>query len=88
MHIELDDNSSLIKALEDKRKRLGYTTCKASIIKAIQLFMDIPEPAYLKNNKSEEICSGCRIKVDDNMGGCTKFSKCLLIENRLKGNNR
>ena len=52
MHLELDSKTSLIIALEAKRKRLGFTTCKSAIIKAVKLFMELPEPVYLNPNDS------------------------------------
>ena len=42
MHIELNNKNPLFFAFERKRMAEGYTTTKSAIVKAMQLFIDIP----------------------------------------------
>lgn len=66
-HIELKNNNNLVIAFENKRIRLGYTTTTSAVFKAISLFMEMEEPAYLAKHKhiSEQ---EARSSVDNVLG--------------------
>ena len=67
MHINIDKNNPLLKPFEDKRKREGYTTCTAAIIKAMKLFLEHTPTHYSRLTPATKntICSKCSFDKTD-----------------------